>query len=61
MKKTVFVFSTLIISILALFQLSKYAFVSGDTSIEIIIAVVAVVFLAIGLYINNWCYAAILL
>lgn len=53
MKKTVFVFSTLIISILALFQLSKYAFVSGDTSIEIIIAVVAVVFLAIGLYINK--------
>ena len=53
MKKTIFVFSALTISILALFQLSKYSFVSGNTSIELIITVVAVVFLVIGLYINR--------
>ena len=52
-KKTVFVFSTLILSLLILFQISEYAFLMGDTSIEFVIAVVAVVFLGIGLYINK--------
>lgn len=53
MKKTVFVFSALIVSLLLLFQLGKYSFLSGSTSIEIIISVIAVVFLLIGLYINQ--------
>ncbi|SHG72000.1 response regulator transcription factor [Flagellimonas flava] len=53
MKKTVFVFSALIIAILALFQLSKYAYISGDISIEIGIAVIALVFFVIGVYINK--------
>lgn len=53
MKKTIFVFSALIISLLVLFQLGKYTFLSGDTSIEIIISVIALVFLGIGLYINK--------
>jgi DNA-binding NarL/FixJ family response regulator len=52
-KKTVFVFSALIVSVLILFQLGKYSFISGNTSIEIIISVIATVFLAIGLYINR--------
>jgi len=43
----------LIISLLILFRLSEYAFLVGDTSIEIMISVVAVVFLFIGLYINK--------
>ena len=53
MKKTIFVFSALIVSLLLLFQLGKYSFLAGSTSIEIIISVIAVVFLLIGLYINK--------
>lgn len=52
MKKTIFVFSALILSLLVLFRISEYAFLMGDTSIELIIAIVAVVFLGLGLYIN---------
>ena len=53
MKKTIFVFSALIIALLVLFQLSKYAYLSGDISIEITIGVIAVVFFFIGIYINR--------
>ncbi|NHF60627.1 response regulator transcription factor [Flavobacteriaceae bacterium TP-CH-4] len=53
MKKTIFVFSALILALLALFQVSKYSYARGNASIEAIIAVVAVVFLFIGLYINK--------
>lgn len=53
MKKTIFVFSALIISLLVLFQLGEYSLISGNTSIEIVISVVAIVFLGIGLYINR--------
>lgn len=38
---------------MCLFQLSKYSYSSGDTSIEIIIAVIAIVFFFIGVYINQ--------
>ncbi|SNY95394.1 response regulator transcription factor [Flagellimonas pacifica] len=53
MKKTVFVFSALIVALLVLFQLSKYSYVSGDFSIEVAIATVAVVFFIIGVYVNR--------
>ena len=53
MKKTVFVFSALIVSLLALFQLSKYTLISGNGYTEYIIAVIAVVFLALGFYLNK--------
>jgi len=53
MKKTILVFSALIVALLALFQLSKFSVVSGDTNIEIIIAVIAVVFFIIGIVINK--------
>lgn len=53
MKKTVFVFSALIVALLTLFQLGKYSYISGNLSIEIGIAVVAVVFFIIGIYINR--------
>lgn len=58
MKKTIFVFSVLIISLLILFRLSEYAFLVGDTSIELIIVLVAIVFLGIGLYINKKRFAS---
>ncbi|MBO0323823.1 response regulator transcription factor [Muricauda sp. CAU 1633] len=53
MKKTIFVFSALIIALLVLFQLSKYAYLSGDISIEITIAIIAIAFFFIGIYINQ--------
>jgi DNA-binding NarL/FixJ family response regulator len=52
-KKTVFIFSALIVALLILFQISKYSYVNGDVAIETIISVIAVVFLGIGLYINK--------
>ncbi|MEM1257837.1 MAG: response regulator transcription factor [Bacteroidota bacterium] len=53
MNKTIFVFSVLILLLLVLFQISEYAFLMGDTSIELIIAGIALVFFGIGLYINR--------
>ena len=53
MKKTVFAFSALIIALLVFFQLSKYSYLSGSTSIELIIALVAILFLGIGFYLNK--------
>lgn len=53
MKKTIIIFSCLIVVILVLFQLSKYSYLSGDISIEIVIAVIAIVFLIIGIFLNK--------
>lgn len=53
MKRTVFIFTALVIALLCLFKLSKYVHGSGDASIELIIAVIAVVFFFIGLYLNR--------
>lgn len=53
MKKTILVFSLLIFAILLLFQISKYAIVSGSLKMEIIIGIIAIVFLVIGIYINK--------
>ncbi|WP_319946571.1 response regulator transcription factor [Flagellimonas myxillae] len=53
MKKTIFVFSALIIALLVLFQLGKYSYVSGNLSIEIAIAAIAIVFFVIGVFINR--------
>jgi len=53
MKKTIIVFTLLIIALLLLFQMSKYAMVSGNLTTEIIIAIIAVVFFFIGVYINK--------
>ena len=36
-----------------LFQLGKYSFLSGNVSVEMIIAAIALVFLGIGLFINR--------
>lgn len=53
MKKTVFVFSALIVALLVLFQLGRYTYFSGDISIEVAIAIVAIIFFIIGIYINK--------
>ena len=53
MKRTVLIFASLIVAILCLLQLSKYTYASTDISIEIIIAVIAIIFFFIGVYINQ--------
>ncbi|MBN4070174.1 response regulator transcription factor [Olleya sp. AH-315-F22] len=53
MKKTILVFTLLIIALLSLFQMSKYAMVSGNLNTEIVVAVIAIVFFFIGIYINK--------
>ena len=53
MKKTIFVFSLIIVALLILFRISKYSYLSGYTSIEIIIVFIALIFFFIGIYINK--------
>jgi len=47
------VFGLLIIALLLLFQISKYAVVFGNLNIEIAIAVFAVLFFFLGIYLNK--------
>ena len=53
MKKTILVFALLIFALLLLFQLSKYAMISGNLDTEIVVAIIAVVFFFIGVYLNK--------
>ena len=53
MKKTILVFALLIVALFTIFKISKYSIVFGNTSIEYIIAIIAVVFFIIGIYINK--------
>ncbi len=53
MKRTLFIFTTLIIALLGLFKLSTYAYAYGDASFEPIIAIIAIIFFFIGLYLNK--------
>lgn len=53
MKKTILVFGLLILALLFLFQLSKYSVLTGDLKIETVIAVIAIVFFFVGVYIHK--------
>ena len=53
LKKTILIFALLILALLLLFQFSKYAIISGDLNVEITIALIAVVFFFIGIYLNK--------
>lgn len=53
MKKTILVFTLLILAIILLFQISKYAIISGNLNFETTIAIIAVVFFFIGVYLNK--------
>ena len=53
MKRTILIYAAFIVALLSLFQLSKYSYATGDISIEIIIALIAIVFFFIGIYINK--------
>jgi len=52
-KKTIIVFGLLILALLLLFQFSKYAIISGDLKVEMVIGVIAIVFFFIGTFINK--------
>ena len=53
MKKTVLVFGMLGLALLLLFQISKYALISGKIQTEFTMAIIAVVSVGIGLFINR--------
>ena len=53
MKKTIFVFSLLILVLILLFQISAYSINSGNLKMEFAIAVIAIVFFIVGIYINK--------
>lgn len=53
MKKTILVFSLLVLALLLLLQFSKYALISGNLKLEFAIAIIAIVFFIIGIYINK--------
>ena len=53
MKKTILIFGLLVFALLLLFQISKYALVRGDLTVEIVIAAVALVFFIIAVYLNK--------
>jgi len=59
MKHTILVFGGLILACLLLFRVSEYALVSGDLKVEIVLAVTALLFLGIGLYLRRSPTAAV--
>ncbi|NNC69494.1 MAG: response regulator transcription factor [Flavobacteriaceae bacterium] len=53
MKKTVLAFGGIILALFILFRVSQHTYLSGTLGIEIILAIIAVIFFFIGLYINQ--------
>jgi len=53
MKKTVIIFGLLIFALLLLFQISKYSLLTGTLDVELIIAIIALVFFGIGVFLNK--------
>ncbi|MBR9845264.1 MAG: response regulator transcription factor [Algicola sp.] len=53
MKRTILVFGLLILALLLLFQFSKYTVISGDLDSEFAIAIIAIVFFFVGVYLNK--------
>ena len=53
MKKTVLVFGGIILALFLLFRISQYTYLTGTLEIEIVFAIIALIFFIIGLYINQ--------
>lgn len=53
MKKTVLTFGILVLALLLLFQISTYTIIKGNLKVEFVIALVAVIFFVIGVYLNK--------
>ena len=57
MKKTIFIFAALVIALLLLFQISKYRVITGRSKIEMIIAIIAVIFFVVGIVMQKKLFA----
>lgn len=53
MKKTVAIFASIILAVLALFQISKFNFISDSSTFELTAPIIAIVFLFLGIYITG--------
>lgn len=53
MKRTITVFASIILAILALFQIGKYSFISDNSRFEIIVSLIAIIFLFLGIYLSG--------
>jgi lipopolysaccharide export LptBFGC system permease protein LptF len=53
MKKTVFIFGSLILALLLFLKISSYTLVNGHTRTELVLISVAVIFFFIGGYLNK--------
>lgn len=53
MRNTILIFGGLITALLLLFRIGRYSVFSGDVSTEILLAVTALVFLGVGLYLRK--------
>lgn len=53
MKKTVLIFGLLAFAVIALLQVSKYTLISGTLPTEWIVAIIAVVFFCIGVFLQK--------
>ncbi len=53
MKKTVIIFSLLILALLLLFKVGNYQLISGNTTTEIIMSIIAIIFFLIGIFIHK--------
>ena len=50
MKKTILVFGSIVVSLMILFQLSKYVVVSGEITLEFIFVIIALCSFLVGIY-----------
>ena len=53
MKRTILVFAALIFGILLLFRLSSYSLIKQNWEVEFVLAIVAIVFFFIGIYMHK--------
>jgi DNA-binding NarL/FixJ family response regulator len=53
MKKTVLIFGLLAFAVIALLQVSKYTLISGTLPTEWIVAIIAVIFFCIGVFLQK--------
>ncbi|WP_149303916.1 response regulator transcription factor [Pareuzebyella sediminis] len=53
MTRAILIFTALIIFLLSVFKLGHYAYFSRNISNELVLAIIAVVFLVIGIYLNK--------
>ena len=53
MKKTILVFSLLILALILLFHFSKYALISNNLQVEIVIGAIAIVFFFVGIILQK--------